>query len=117
MTDSRAMTLRDLLHLVDRARRGTILAPEIDDLHAGITFLDTKVAALEAGYEGVATAAMAHRWCFMRENGLLLRAEKAEAAVTRVGAALDAAEWGGPDRHDVIVEIRAALVEPKAADR
>lgn len=38
---------------------------------------------------------------------------RAEATVARVGAALDDAEWGGPDRHDVIAEIRAALAEPK----
>lgn len=42
-----------------------------------------------------------------------LRAEKAASAITRVRAALDAAEWGGPDREDVITEIRAALTEPK----
>jgi hypothetical protein len=89
MTDSRATTLKDLLHLVDRARRGTILAPELDDLHAGITALHTKAAA----------------------------AARAAAAFARVSAALDGADWGGPDRHDVIVEIRAALAEPKEAGR
>jgi hypothetical protein len=40
MTDSRKMTLTQLLHLVDRARRGVILPPELDDLHGGIVALD-----------------------------------------------------------------------------
>lgn len=47
MTDSRTMTLADLLHLVDRARRGTILAPELDDLHAGITVMAERLEAAE----------------------------------------------------------------------
>lgn len=54
MTDSRAMTLKDLLHLVDRARRGTILPPELDDLHAGITALHAKAKAAETTVDRVA---------------------------------------------------------------
>lgn len=42
-------------------------------------------------------------------------ANQAEAAVARVRAALDAADWGGPDRGDVIAEIRAALDQPEGA--
>lgn len=42
-------------------------------------------------------------------DSLYERLEAAETAAARVGAALDDAEWGGPDRHDVIAEIRAAL--------
>lgn len=40
MTDSRSLTLKQLLHLVDRARRGVALAAELDDLQAGITALE-----------------------------------------------------------------------------
>ncbi|MEV6081814.1 hypothetical protein AB0L80_43125 [Streptomyces sp. NPDC052069] len=37
----------------------------------------------------------------------------AEAALARVRAALNDADWGGPDRHDVITEIRTALDQPQ----
>lgn len=40
-------------------------------------------------------------------------ATEAQAAVQRVRTALDDAEWGGPDRADVITEIRAALDQPQ----
>lgn len=39
--------------------------------------------------------------------------DHAEATLARVRKALDDAAWGGPDRSDVIDEIRAALAEPK----
>lgn len=48
-----------------------------------------------------------------RTTTLRSRAERAEAALTRIRAALNDAEWGGPDRADVISEIRTALDEPK----
>lgn len=36
MTGARTLTREQMLHLVDRARRGVILPPELDDLHGGI---------------------------------------------------------------------------------
>ncbi|MEC4016038.1 hypothetical protein [Streptomyces sp. H27-D2] len=57
MADSRALTLAQLLHLVDRARRGTILPPELDDLRAGIVALDA--ARRSAG--GLQTALLTAR--------------------------------------------------------
>ena len=70
MTDTRAMTLRDLLHLVDRARRGTILPAELDDLHGGITAMAGRLAKAERAANLLADS---HR-----------RAEEAEATVARV---------------------------------
>ncbi|MFH8619181.1 hypothetical protein ACH4E8_29525 [Streptomyces sp. NPDC017979] len=46
-----------------------------------------------------------------RTETLRARAEAAEAAIKRVHAALADADWGGPERADVISELRAALDE------
>ncbi len=37
---------------------------------------------------------------------------EAEATIGRVRAALDDADWGGPERGEVIAEIRATLDQP-----
>jgi hypothetical protein len=65
----------------------------VPDRHTASTITDD---ALDALYEQLAAA---------------------EAAIARVRKALTESEWGGPERHDVITEIRAALDITPETDR
>ncbi|MFE2967550.1 hypothetical protein ACFXKC_28530 [Streptomyces sp. NPDC059340] len=47
MTDRTAITEQQLLHLVDRARRGVILPAELDDLQGGIVALSARLKQAE----------------------------------------------------------------------
>ncbi len=48
MTDTRIPTEQDLLHLVDRIRRGTVLPAEVDQLAAGIRAMAARLKGVEA---------------------------------------------------------------------
>lgn len=74
--------------MTERLNANTIDDDALDALYA-------ERDALLAGLDQTAADAARHRWCPMRENGILLRAERAEAAIERVRALHQPMERGG----------------------
>ncbi|MFD3516266.1 hypothetical protein [Streptomyces sp. NPDC058657] len=71
-----------------------------------------RIEALERAVGEVATEAAAHRFCLMRQNTVIQRAEHAEAALARIGQMVDAWERRLPEtvRTATVIEaIRHAL--------
>ncbi|MFJ1830442.1 hypothetical protein [Streptomyces sp. NPDC088178] len=95
-----------LLHLVDRARRGVALPAELDQLAVGITEQAARIATLEH------VAA-----CNKRHVQLIVPdLEKAEAVIERVRQMADAWEQQLPDvirTPAVVSALRAALDQPQ----
>ncbi|MFB8035898.1 hypothetical protein ACFC5Z_23705 [Streptomyces sp. NPDC056004] len=98
-----------LLHLVDRVRRGVIIPAELDQLAAGVTEQAARITTLEH----VAAGNRQHVALVVPEL------EKAEAGIERVRAELHALNSEvrgiGPialaGRRDAVARIRAALDE------
>ncbi|MFE9949325.1 hypothetical protein ACFYRJ_17540 [Streptomyces sp. NPDC005531] len=118
MTDTRTETAASLLHLVDRAERGSLLAEEAQQLRAGIRALkgrDQEMEQLRADLDRVQQSACntaeALRLNALRLDSVLAdreneraaraaeekRARVAEAAIGRVRQMVDAWEQRLPD--------------------